>query len=283
MQEKIELTKARGFGEIIEDSIQFFKQNWKPLLRAYFIICGFFWVADLAVALFNVAQTAHRVAMGESRFSYTYFMALGFNQVCYIVITLTVICFIAIYKEKGNEPAAVDEVWSYVKYYFFRVAGSYLALAVLVCACILCFLVPAIYFSIVFSITFPIMIMENSTLGYAFSRSFALMKNRWWQTLGIIIVSNLIIIAAMFSVGIPVALIVWGTTFLTNIKGSDIYMYATVIVTHLMQFLYILPIIVVTLTYFSYTEETDQGALFERIEMIGKNKADAPAQLTEEY
>jgi len=127
------------------------------------------------------------------------------------------------------------------------------------------------------------MVIENSTLGYAFSRSFVLMRNRWWQTLGIIIVSELIVLAAMFSVGIPVALIVWGTTFLSNVSSSNIYMYATVIVTHLMQFLYILPLIVLTLTYFSYTEETDQGALFERIEMIGKNKADAPAQLTEEY
>ena len=283
MQEKIELTKARAFGEIIEDSLQFFKQNWKPLLRAYFTICGFFWVASLAAGLFDVGQIAGRVQLGESRFGYAYFMALGFNFMSYIMITLTVTCFIAVYKEKGNESAMVEEVWSYVKYYFFRIAGSYIALGALLFASIFFFLVPAIYFFVVFSIILPIMVMENSTLGYAFSRSFVLMKNRWWQTLGIIIVSELIIMAAMMSVGIPVGLIVWGSTFLTKIKGSDIYVYATVVVTHLLQFLYILPLIVLTLTYFSYTEETDQGSLFERIEMIGKNKPDTAGQLTEEY
>ena len=283
MQEKIELTKARGFGEIIEDSIQFFKQNWKPLLRSYIIICGFFWIASLAVSLFNVNQTAQRVALGESKFGYTYFLSIGFSLISHVMILLTVTCYVAVYKEKGNEPGGVDEVWSYLKYYFFRVAGSYIALLALICASAVFFLVPGIYFAIVFSIILPIMVMENSTLGYAFSRSFVLMKNRWWQTLGIIIVSELIIMAAMFSVGIPVGLIVWGSTFLTNIKGSDIYVYATVVVTHLLQFLYILPLIVLTLTYFSYTEETDQGSLFERIEMIGKNKPDTAGQLTEEY
>jgi len=119
MQEKIELTKARAFGEIIEDSIQFIKQNWKPLLRAYFIICGFFWVAGLAVSLFDVNQTAHRVALGESRLGYTYFLAMGFSLVSHIIIILTVTCYIAVYKDKGNEPGGIDEVWSYVKYYFF--------------------------------------------------------------------------------------------------------------------------------------------------------------------
>jgi len=283
MQEKIELTKARAFGELIEDSIQFFKQNWKPLLRAYFIICGFFWLASLAVSLFDVNQTAQRVALGESRFGYTYFMAMGFSLISHVMIMLTVTCYIAVYKDKGNEPGGVDEVWSYVKYYFFRVAGSYIALLALICASALVFLVPGIYFAIVVSITIPIMVIENSTLGYAFSRSFVLMKNRWWQTLGIIIVSELIIVAAMFSVGIPVGLIVWGTTFLTNIKGSDIYLYATAVVSHLLQFLYMLPLITITLTYFSFNEQTDQGALFERIEMIGKNKPDTAGQLTEEY
>jgi len=283
MQEKIELTKVRAFGEIIEDSIQFFKQNWKPLLRSYIIICGFFWVAGLAASLFDVNQTAQRVALGESRFGYTYFMAMGFGIVSHMVIISTVTCYIAVYKDKGNEPGGVDEVWSYVKYYFFRIAGSYIALLALICASAVFFLVPGIYFAIVFSITIPIMVIENATLGYAFSRSFVLMKDRWWQTLGIIIVSELIIMAAMLSVGIPVGIIGWGTTFLTNIKGSDIYLYATVVVTHLLQFLYILPLIVLTLTYFSYNEQTDQGALFERIEMIGKNKPDTAGQLTEEY
>jgi len=283
MQEKIELTKARVFGELIEDSIQFFKQNWKPLLRSYIIICGFFWVASLAISLFDVNQTAQRVALGESRFGYTYFLSMSFSLVSHIIIILTVTCYIAVYKDKGNEPGGVDEVWSYVKYYFFRVAGSYLALLVLICASALLFLLPGIYFAIVFSIIIPIMVIENSTFGYAFSRSFVLMKDRWWQTFGIIIVSELIITAAMFSVGIPVGLIVWGSTFLTNVKGYDIYVYATVIVSHLLQFLYILPLIVVTLTYFSYNEEKDQGALFERIEMIGKHQPDAAGQTTEEY
>ena len=45
MQMKVELSQIRTLGEIIDDSILFFKQNYKALLKSYFVICGFFWVA----------------------------------------------------------------------------------------------------------------------------------------------------------------------------------------------------------------------------------------------
>lgn len=287
MQEKIELNKVRGFGEIIEDSIQFFKQNWKPLLRAYFYICGFFWVASLLVSLFNEIRTIQLVAVGGSVFTFTYFLAIMFELLSFLVITLTVLSFMALYKEKGNEAPAVDEVWSYVKYFFFRVFGSYIALGALIAAGTLCCIIPGIYFMVVLSLTVPVMVMENATLGYAFSRSFLLIKTRWWQTLGVIIVTEIIIVAAMFAIVIPVGLIVWGSTFLTNAAGTHIYLYSTIVVSHVLQFLYLLPIIAIALTYFSFTEQNDYGTLLQRIMMLGKapadNPANTPGEATEEY
>jgi len=283
MNEKIELRKVRTFGEIIEDSIQFFKQNGKPLLRAYLFICGFFWVTSSVVSVFNQVQVFEHQAKGEPVFSLTYFLSSLYEVVNFLVVTLTILSFIALYKEKDNEPPTVEEVWSYVKYFFFRVFGSYLALGALIIAGILFCILPGIYFSVVFSLTLPVMIMENSTLGYAFSRSFQLIKGRWWQTLGIIIVSEIIIAAAMLSVSIPTMLVVLGTSFLTNTKDANVYMYAFLIISHLLQFVYILPLIAVSLGYFSYTEQDDQGTLYQRIMNIGKHDADADQQITEEY
>lgn len=283
MDEKIELKKVRTFGEIIEDSIQFFKQNWKPLLRAYLFICGFFWLTSLVVSIFNQVQVFDHQAKGETVFSLTYFLSSIYEMISFLVITLTILCFIALYKEKDNEPPTVEEVWSYVKYFFFRILGSYLALGMLIIAGTLFCILPGIYFAVVFSLTLPVMVMENSTLSYAFTRSFQLIKSRWWQTLGIIIVSEIIIVAAMFSVGIPTMLVVLGTSFLTNAKDTHVYMYATLVITHLLQFLYVLPLIAVSLGYFSYTEQDDQGALYQRIMNIGKHDADTEQQVTEEY
>ena len=283
MQEKIELNKIRTLGGIIDDSIQFFKQNWRPLLRSYFTICGFFWVVSFVVAILNQVQTAQRLAMGESQFGATYFLAMFFDFVSGIVIILTVLSFIALYKEKQNEAPSTEEVWSYFKYYFFRIFGSYLALIVCIAAGFVCCIIPGFYLAVVFSIIFPIMVMENATFGYAFNRSFKLIKNRWWNVLGVIIVSEIIIVVAMFSVGIPVTLVVVTTKFLTNVNPETIGKYATVIVSHLLQFLYPIPLIAITLTYFSLNEEKDEGALYERINNIGKHDAGTNENLTEEY
>jgi hypothetical protein len=282
MQEKIELNKIRTLGEIIDDSIQFFKQNWRPLLRSYFTICGFFWVVSFVIAIFNQVQTAQRLAMGESQFGGTYFLSMFFDFISGIVIILTVLSFIALYKEKQNEAPTTEEVWSYFKYYFFRIFGSYLALIVCIAAGFLCCIIPGLYLAVVFSIIFPIMVMENSTFGYAFSRSFKLIKNRWWNVLGVIIVSEIIIVVAMFSVGIPVTIVVVSTKFLTNVNPETIGRFATVIVTHLLQFLYPIPLIAITLSYFSLTEEKDEGALYERINNIGRHD-EGINDLTEEY
>ena len=283
MQEKIELNRVRTFSEIIEDSIQFFKQNWKPLLRSYFAICGFFCATGLVVGILNEKATLEHATRGESAISITYFLAIVYDLFNYMMITLTVSCFIALYKEKGNEPPSVEEVWSYVKYFFFRIFGSWIALGALILAGTVCCVLPGIYFAVVFSLTFPIIIMENSTLGYAFNRSFQLIKNHWWFTLGVFLVTELIIVAAMFAIVIPVMIITWATTFLTLNSALSVYSYAAIVVTHLLQFVYLLPVIGIILTYFSLTEGKDDATLYQRIMMIGKSNTNTIDPLTEEY
>ena len=285
MQERIELNRVRSFGEIIEDSIQFFKQTWKPLLRSYFSICGFFWAASLIISVFNVSATLQHQLRGESIFSLTYFLSLAFEFLNFLMVTLTVICFMSLYKEKGNEPPSVQEVWGFVKYFFFRVCGSYIALSALIMVGFVFCVIPGIYFAVVFSLTLPVIIMENTTLYYAFNRSFQIIKDKWWFTLGIAVVTDIIIWAAMLSVVVPVVIVSYITTFLSTTNIMDVYSYAFVIVSHTAQFLYLLPVIAITLTYLSFTEVKDDGALLQRIMNLGKHDDDSNAEqpLTEEY
>jgi len=283
MQEKIEFNQVRSFGEIVDDTVQFFKQNWKPLLRCYFFICGFFWVTSFVVSVFNQMQTLQNVANGESVFSLTYFLAIGFEFLNYMMINLTVLCYISLYKEKGNQAPTVEEVWAYVKYFFFRIAGSYISLGIAIAVGTVCCLIPGIYLAVVFSLVIPIIIMENATLGFAFNRSFQLIKNNWWFTLGVFFVIQLLIVVAFMAIVIPVLLITYGTMFLTTVNFLNVYSYATIAVTHLFQFLYVLPLIGIAFTYFTLTEQKENGTLLQRIMMLGKN-APAPDQFpSEEY
>ena len=42
MIQKVEFRKVRDFGEVISDTFLFMKQNFKPLFKAFFYLCGFF-------------------------------------------------------------------------------------------------------------------------------------------------------------------------------------------------------------------------------------------------
>ena len=96
------LNRVRTFGEIIEDSIQFFKQNWKPLLKVLFYYLRIFLGSKYSggrikylLQFLQIGQQAHQLS------ALTYFMSMLFELFNFLVITLTVLSFIALYKEKG--------------------------------------------------------------------------------------------------------------------------------------------------------------------------------------
>src|SRR4051812_23991500 len=118
MKQKIELEQHREFGDIISDTFALFKQNFKSLIKSYLVICGVFIIGHVLLALFihdSVAQDDF-----SSPSILPQFINLLFSIVSNTALTITVISYWTIYKEKGNELPEVAEVWGYFKYYFFR-------------------------------------------------------------------------------------------------------------------------------------------------------------------
>jgi uncharacterized membrane protein len=87
----------------------------------------------------------------------------------------------------------------------------------------------------------------------------------------------------MFAVIIPVGLVTVAASFLSLVNTAGIYGYAFIITSGIFQFLYLLPLIGIALTYFSLTEGKDDGTLYERIMLIGKSNTNTIDPLTEEY
>jgi hypothetical protein len=189
----------------------------------------------------------------------------------------------SLYKEKGNEAPTVAEVWAYVKYYFFRAFGTAIVLIAAILVGFVCCIIPGIYLWGVFLLILPIMVFENGTLGYSFNRSFQLIKNNWWHTFGAIVVIYFIIAAAMIAVSIPVEFIVFGVSFLTKNSSMQTYTLVYLVIIHLMQFTYVLPVIVAALVYFSLNEQKDDASLLARIQKLGKHDAQADQSPAEDY
>ncbi|MGI4749479.1 MAG: hypothetical protein ACRYFB_02500 [Janthinobacterium lividum] len=289
MQPKIELAKTRDFGEIINDTFVFIGQNWKPLLKSYAIICGFFIVANLVVALLqqhkmiDTMQTPGSYSAAynlgyrlRSMFGVTYFLSMIFGIFSLTAISLVPLSFIALYKEKGNAAPETEEVWSYFKHYFFRVMGSYLVIGVcLVVGFALC-LIPGFYLWPVFSLILPIIVFENSTLGYSWSKSFQLIKENWWSTFGAIVVSWIITYAAVMVFIIPVTLITVGSVFLSRTQPTtSSALILTTIISSFCYVFYMLPTITAALCYFSLNEQKEGTGLKNRINNFGSNDPDS--------
>jgi hypothetical protein len=187
MEPKIELAKLRDFGEIISDTFQFIRQNFKDLLKIFFIFCGFFLIALMAVSflqqlkvmrVFNEANAGAPQTFGSTMpdfwLSYAVTMLITIASMC--AINVTILSYMALYKQKGNVAPTTEEMWGYFKYYFFRILGGSIVIGVLLIpAFMLCF-IPGIYLFPIVGLIFPIMVMENTSFGYAFSRSFQLIK-----------------------------------------------------------------------------------------------------------
>ena len=283
MRQKVELNKVRNSEEIIDHSILFFKQNFKPLMKSYYSICGFFLVSGIIVSIFYQINL-NQASTGRSfSFSSSFFLMMLFSFLNYLFIILTSFSFIALYKAKNNQPPNLEEVWSYVKFYFFRMLGSTLILGIgLIIGLFMC-IVPGIYLWPIFSFIPAIMILENTSFNYGIQHAFTILKNNWGNLFGLLVLSFLLVMAAMFLLAIPVMIIGSVIVFLAGENQLAFMNIGFSISSYLAQFLLIFPSIVLSLFYYSLTEKEEGNDLLNRIKMLGTQPQQTQQSSEEEY
>ncbi|MBC8054826.1 MAG: hypothetical protein H7Y13_17340 [Sphingobacteriaceae bacterium] len=280
MNQNIEFRQVRDFGQLVNDTFIFGKQNLKPLLKAVFTICGFFLIASCVAAIFYALRLQGSMESGEivkpgQVFGWEYALNLISMLLFYTSIALTVFCYINLYIQKGNEAPGVEEVWENAKYYFLRVLGSGLLLAILFMVGVVLCVIPGIYLWPITSLMIAIMIFENGTFSYSFDRGFKLIKGSWWTTFGAMFIVFLVLFAATMAVVLPVSLLTAGSIFLTKTQASTPILILNTVLQSFAQIFYALPYIVVSLCYFSLVEAKEGTGLMERVDMIGKSETDS--------
>jgi len=293
MNQPIELRKSRDFGQIINDSFTFFKENFKPLISALFIITGLFLVAE---TISNVAASLSMIDMYSSRIdnsqlfeshSISYIVTAMVNALILVLsqafIHFTTLCYISVYLQKGNKQPTFAEVWGYFKYYFWRTVGSGFLLAILTCIAFVIFVIPCIYFMPIFYLIIPVIVIENASFKYAFNKSFRLIKQNWWFVFGVIFIMGLIVGMAAGIASIPVTIISAGSKFF-SLKSFTVPIIVVFSALHsLVTLAYALPSIAICMCYFTLSEEKEGLGLLDRIEKLGKNDNADTGLPAEEY
>lgn len=281
---KIEFKKRRDFGQVINDTFTFMRQNFKPLIKIYFTFCGLFVLASMLTMLLqqykmvNVINTGIGNRYGKSSglgaiYGIEYFLSLLFSMASYISMSVAILSYIAIYVQKGNQTPTTDEVWGYFKYYFFRIFGSSLLLILMLGVAMLFCGVPFFWLFPYAAMTLPIMVIENGSLGYSFSRSFKIIKDNFWITFGTLIVVWIIVYACMTMIILPTSLfnMIGMFTHKTPHMSLTLTMITTILQS-LCQVFTIIPIITISLAYFSLVEQKESTGLMERISNFGNTE-----------
>lgn len=116
------------------------------------------------------------------------------------------------------------------------------------------------------------MIIENTSFGYAFNKSFKLAHKNFWTTFGATFIMVIIVYVAALVIIMPISALNMGSLFLHFGKGKPMSLTVAIISGVLQQIssiLYILPIITACLCYFSLAEATEGAGLMGRISQLG--------------
>lgn len=128
---------------------------------------------------------------------------------------------------------------------------------------------------------FPILLIENVSIGTALRRSFSLIQGKWWSTFGVLFVATMIqsfvgyiFIIPMYAVIFAQALKVPGldSPILSVVTGS-IYAVGAV-------FAYVIPLVAVLFQYFNLVERKEGTGMRQLVDSLGQTAA---PQVTNSY
>lgn len=254
-------------------------------------LCGFF---ILAAIITGVMQQLAMLGMAKDPanpfsfksytdiFTWHYFLALVISMATYTSISVATLSFIALYIQNGKVAPTPEEVWAYFKFYYSRVFFSSIAVILLFCIALVCCIVPGIYVFPAMSLFYPIMILENASFDYSFSRSFKLLKDQWWVTAGVVLVIYTITYACMMFASVPGAILTLVGTFMPSLaKWNTVMIVIGSVLQHLSYVFLMIPLIGCTFCYFNLVEVQESAGLMDRIHQFGENKEEHTS--SEEY
>ena len=132
---------------------------------------------------------------------------------------------------------------------------------------------PGIYLMVVL-FPYPFVIVnEDKSIGETFSRCFELIKENFWNSLGIYIVAGLISSVCSMVIGLVLGIFIGVGSYFSTKEISSTAAIVTSFVTMLQYFFYLVLFVAVGLQYYNLAELRDGTGLERRLEDLGSGLA----------
>jgi hypothetical protein len=290
-QPKLNLKKVRDFGEVINDTFVFLKQNFKPLFKILIPISILFVVANIMLSTFQIISLqdlvkengGNNVSGLINKTLVTTFITGLFGSMVYFVVALTTYCYVAVYIENKSETPAMAQVWGFFKYYFLRYIGVRLLTGIaFMIGFVLCFL-PGIYLAPIISLTIAAVVLENRGAFNAIARGFELIKQDWWMSFGTLLILIMILYAFVITLALP-SMILGGSAslFTPNLTRPVYAIIIQSIISSISVYSYVIVIIGNCILFYSLVEKKESEGLLDRINDLDSDSTNNQP-ITEEY
>lgn len=274
----ISLRKERSVGEILSDSFNFAKITKDRLFPLLVKNVGVVIVIAVLANAYVAATLPLGSAFGDptdvSFLGSAYFITAFFGLIATLLLVTTVLQFMKAYAEA---PHAVDQTNVVDKSKALLLFAYMILSTIIISFGFLFFFFPGIYLLVPLSIGYMVLIIEDTSITGAISRSFKLVKGRWWVTFGtllvVVIVIGLISLVVqipnyiyMFSKGLAVA----NDTDVSGGGFDPVAAIISLISTAASYLLYVIMIIAGGLIYFDLDEIKGNTGLLGKIEKLGE-------------
>jgi hypothetical protein len=280
MQEtqKIDLYQKRDFGEKINATFAFLRQNFVPLGRCLLFIAG-----PLLLIVGVISGLLPTLIASEDT-GFGFVSGGAINWVLSLVAGTLVIAVVHVYLDRYVEqpvvqPIEVAEVWEGVKGVFLKMLIAVIVVFMVVSLGFLFLIIPGFIFMAALSLIFVIMMREKVSFGDAFSRCFKLVSGNYLSTLLLLFVVVILQFMLGSIIGIPAMLIIGVDTFFAasgeglledqSLLERLLYIIAQIINTVGNQLLSAITLVAIAFQYGNLIEKKEATGLMQDIDAIG--------------
>jgi len=288
----VEFKKERDLGAIITDTFKFIRLEWKPfftsilkvsLLPILLAVASMLYYVFSFSNMFTAIQT-NKPEVGDFSFLNSagillsvFFLSISFI-LAWISINLSGFYYIKSYVDNRG---VVD--YAFINQKVREKFWSFLGLGILIGITITIGLffcgLPGVYFYVVFTLAFPLMVFAQEDAFDAYGNSFAFVRGHWWETFGCILVVAILtnILGYIFSIPAFVYSMFQGfvsigtddPTALSSLFTDPVYITLEII-SYLGRFMfYAVTLISTIFIYFDINEQKNASGTFEEIDNLG--------------
>lgn len=207
MIEWINLREERDFGEKVNATFQFVRQNFKSLSLCLLLMGAPIMIAG--ILLFRYIIILIKIVPDNQNPTGSFLTLVVFFLIYMIAgswLSTLIYSYINEYLD-GNLEITCGKVFKRALMKIGKVLGATIITAMLVTIASVLFVIPGIFLAVSLSLVTVILMAEDKSIVKSIWRSISLIRGKWWSTFGLLMVISIIVVLLQFVINMILAII----------------------------------------------------------------------------